>query len=67
MNSITDINLNAVSAVSVLIIITTLIIAQFVYEYYHDSCDRLSVYEMDVTRSESGRPITEIIVDFYNG
>lgn len=49
-----------------LIIVTFFIIAQFVYEYYYESFfgNESFVRAVDVTRSEAGRPITEIIIDF---
>jgi hypothetical protein len=48
---------------TMLIIIISLIIVQFIYESYWDY-DKTFVYAVDCTRSEAGRPITEIIIDF---
>lgn len=57
---------NAFTSFTALIIITVLIVTQFVYESIYGSffCDKSFVYTKDVTKSEAGRPITEIIVDF---
>jgi len=54
----------------VLIVITVLIVSQYLYESMNEtfygtlSQNERFIYSQDITRSEAGRPITEIIVNF---